>query len=331
MASKVALKVKGIWVEKFGGTDVMKFQNIEVPAPHEGQVRVLIRACGLNFIDIYQRRGEYPVQLPYTPGLEASGVVDEVGAGVTGFKPGDRVAYTGQPGAYSQACNVKASSLIHLPAEMSFEQGASFPLQGMTAHYLINEYRKPTKGETVVIHAAAGGMGLLLVRWAKHLGARVIGTVSNEKKAEIAKEAGCDDVILYSTQDWVAETQNLTEGRGAELIIDGVGKTTFPGNLEAAALRGTIVIYGAASGPADPIAPNLLQRKSLTVAGGSLFNYLLNRDELEMRSRDVLEGLREGWLKLNISQVIPLEDAGMAHEALESRKSIGKIVLTTGE
>ncbi len=331
MSTKVALKVKGIWVEKFGGIDVMKYQTVEIPPPSAGHVRVKIKAAGLNFIDIYQRRGEYPVQLPYTPGLEASGVVEEVGEGVTGFKTGDRVAYTGQPGAYAQACNVKASSLIHLPDDMTFEQGASFPLQGMTAHYLINEYRKPKRGDTVLIHAAAGGMGLLLCQWAKHLGARVIGTVSNEKKAQQAKDAGCDDVILYSTQDWVAETQKLTEGHGVELIIDGVGKTTFKGNLEAAALRGTIVIYGLASGPAEPVAPNLLQRKSLTIAGGSLFNYLLNRDELEMRSKDVLQGIRDGWLKLTISQVLPLEDAGMAHELLESRKSVGKLILTTGE
>src|SRR5215813_9408106 len=233
----VATKVKGIWVEKHGGPEVMSFQDIEIASPGPGQALVRIHASGVNFIDIYQRRGRYAVELPYTPGLEASGVVEEVGEGVDVVKPGDRVAYTGQPGAYAELSLVKVGSLIPLPEDMTFEQGAAFPLQGMTAHYLINEFRRPQEGDTVLIHAAAGGMGLLLVQWAKHLGARVIGTVSTEEKARIAREAGADEVILYTRQDFVDEAKRLTDGKGVELIIDGVGKTTFAGNLDAAALR----------------------------------------------------------------------------------------------
>lgn len=324
----VATKVKGILIEKFGGPEVMCFQDVEIPAPGPGQALVRIHAAGVNFIDIYQRRGEYPVKLPYTPGLEAAGVVEQVGEDVTVVKPGDRVAYTGQPGAYAQLSLVKANSLIPLPDDMCFERGAAFPLQGMTAHYLINEYRRPRPGETVLIHAAAGGMGLLLVQWVKHLGARVIGTVSTEEKAAIAREAGADDIILYTRQDFVAETLRLTGDKGAELIIDGVGKTTFAGNLKCAAVRGNIVIFGAASGPADPIAPNSLQQRSLTVSGGSLFNYLLSRDELLRRATDVLAGIRDGWLKLRVDHVFPLKEADRAHEQLEGRKTTGKIILS---
>ncbi len=324
----VATKVKSIRVEKYGGPEVMSFQDVEVPPPGPGQALVRIHAAGVNFIDIYQRRGSYPVKLPYTPGLEASGVVEEVGEGVDDIKPGDRVAYTGQPGAYAQLSLVKASSLIPLPPDLSFEQGAAFPLQGMTAHYLMNEFRRPQQGDTVLIHAAAGGMGLLLVQWAKHLGARVLGTVSTEEKARIAREAGADEVILYTTQDFVAETMRLTADKGAELIIDGVGQTTFAGNLKCAAVRGNVVIFGAASGEAEPIAPNSLQLRSLTVSGGSLFNYLLNREELMTRAVDVIAGIGQGWLKLRIDHVLPLSDANRAHELLEGRKTAGKIVLT---
>lgn len=319
--------MKGIIIEKNGGPDVMQFMELSLQKPGPGQARVKLMAAGLNFIDIYQRRGDYPVQLPYTPGLEGSGVVEEVGADVTVVKPGDRVAYTSQPGAYAEGSLVKADSLIPLPEKLSFEEGAAFPLQGMTAHYLIHEFRKVQKGDNVLIHAAAGGMGLLLVQWAKHLGARVLGTVSTEEKAKAAKDAGADEIIFYNKEDFVAATKRLTNDQGVELIIDGVGKTTFAGNLNAAARRGTVVIFGSASGPAEPIAPNSLQAKSITVAGGSLGNYLLTREELLYRANDVLKGIQEGWLKLRIDHVLPLAQAQEAHTLLETRKSIGKIIL----
>ncbi len=319
--------MKAIQMNCFGGTEVLEIQEVAIGEPEKGQVLVSIKAAGVNFIDIYQRRGTYPVKLPYVPGLEAAGVVEAIGEGVTEFKPGDRVAYVHKPGSYAEQCLVDADSLIKLPKELSFEQGAAFPLQGMTAHYLLHEFRKVKKGDVVLIHAAAGGMGLLLVQWAKHLGARVIGTVSTEEKAKIAKEAGASDVILYTRQNFADEVMRLTDKHGADLIIDGVAKTTFPDNFKAAALRGTIVIFGAASGPADPILPNDLMKRSLTVSGGSLFNYILNRQELLMRANAVLEGIQAGWLTLNISETIPLSNAGEAHRRLEDRSSVGKILL----
>jgi NADPH2:quinone reductase len=321
-------RMKAIQIEQPGDSTVLKLQDLPKPVPAAGQALVRLHAAGLNFIDIYRRRGHYPVKLPYTPGLEGAGIVDSVGDGVTVVKPGDRVAYTGQPGAYAEYSVVDAQSLIPIPEDLSWEQAAAFPLQGMTAHYLINEYRVPKKGDTVLIHAAAGGMGLLLVQWAKHLGARVLGTVSSAEKAAMAKQNGADEVILYTETNFVDEVKRLTDGKGAHLTIDGVGKTTFTANLDAAAKRGTIVIFGQASGLAEPLAPNDLQKKSLTVSGGSLFNYLDTREELLMRANDVLEGIRKGWLKLNIGKVFPLEQAKEAHEALESRNSIGKIILT---
>ena len=322
--------MKAIEVRQFGGPEVLHLREAEIGQPGPGQARVRVMAAGVNFVDIYHRRGSFPRQLPFTPGLEGAGVVEAVGEGVNHVQPGTRVAYTGQPGAYAEASLVQDGSLIPLPEGLSWEEAASFPLQGMTAHYLIHEFRTLKPGVVALIHAAAGGMGLLLVQWAHHLGARVIGTVSTEEKARAAREAGADEVILYTQKDFVTETKRLTGGRGADLIIDGVGKTTFAGNLEAAALRGHIVIYGMASGPADPIGPNSLMGKSLSVSGGSLGNYIANREDLLRRAQDVLEGMRAGWLKLRLDKVLPLAQAAEAHELLEGRKVIGKVVLRTG-
>lgn len=322
--------VRAIVVEQYDGPDVLRVNDVVLERPGPGQALVRLAMAGVNFVDIYQRRGTYPRPLPFIPGLEGAGLVEEIGEGVTNVKPGDRVAYTGQPGSYAEASLVQAGSLIPLPEAMSFEQGAAFPLQGMTAHYLIHEYRKPRSGDVVLIHAAAGGMGLLLVQWARHLGARVIGTVSTEEKAKAARQGGATDVIRYTEQDFVAETKRLTNGHGADLIIDGVGKTTFKGNLEAAALRGHIVIFGASSGPADPIVPNSLMVRSLSLSGGSLQNYLLTREELMCRANDVIEGIENGWLKLRIFRILPLAEAAEAHRLLENRQTIGKILLSTG-
>lgn len=320
--------IQAIRNERYGGSEVLQLQQVSLPAPGPGQARVRLYAAGLNFIDIYRRRGDYPTDLPITPGLEGSGVVESIGEGVTEVAVGDRVAFTGQPGTYAEACNVEASKLVPLPDSMSFVEGAAFPLQGMTAHYLINEYTKPRPDMVVLIHAAAGGMGLLLCQWAKHLNAKVIGTVSTKEKAELALQAGCDHVINYAEQDFVTEVKRITANSGAELIIDGVGKDTFPGDLEAVSLRGTIVVFGSASGRAEPVSPNVFQQKSIRVCGGSLFNYLLDRDELLMRAHDVTHAIKSGWLKLNIHQEFPLKDAAKAHDMLESRKSTGKIILT---
>ncbi len=321
--------MKAIQISQYGAPDVLRVQDVTIGKPAKGQALVRIMFAGVNFIDVYQRRGTYPVKLPAILGYEASGIVEEVGADVQNVRPGDRVAYVHEPGSYAEKNLVIAENLIKLASELSFEQGAAFPLQGMTAHYLLHEFRKIKPNDIVLIHAAAGGMGLLLVQWAKHLGAKVFGTVSTEEKAKIAKDAGADEIIFYTKDDFATEIKRLTNGHGADLIIDGVAKTTFEGNLKAAALRGNIVIFGAASGPADPISPNVLMGQSLTVSGGSLFNYLLNKEELHMRANAVIEGILQGWLNLRIDEVFPLEDAAKAHQKLEDRKTSGKVLLKT--
>jgi NADPH2:quinone reductase len=318
---------KAIRVSQFGGPEVLKIAEVPEPAPARGQALVRIKASGINFIDIYQRRGEEPEELPYTPGLEASGIVESVGEGVDKVKPGDRVAYTSQMGAYAEASVVQAQRLIPLPADFSFEQGAAFPCQGMTAHYLLHAFRTVKPGDVVLIHAAAGGMGLLLVQWAKHLGALVIGTVSTEEKAKAALEAGANHVIFYNRQNFVTETRRLTDDHGADLIIDGVGGTTFEGDLEVAALRGHVVVYGEAGGLAKAVGPYELQNKSLTVSGALLSHFTLTRDELLMRADAVLSEIKAGRLRLRTDHAFSLAEAAQAHRLLEGRQSIGKVLL----
>jgi NADPH2:quinone reductase len=324
--------MKAIKISVNGDADVLKLtDSAPVPLPGAGEALVKIHAAGVNFVDIYQRWGFYPVKLPFIPGLEAAGVVEAVGEKVTEFRSGDRVAYTGHLGSYSEYTTIDAARLVPLPEGLSFAEGAAFPLQGMTAHYLIHEFRKPKPGDTVLVHAAAGGVGGLLVQWAKRLGAAVIGTVGTEEKAAAVREAGADHVIIYTGQDFAAETKRLTGGRGAELILDGVGKSTFPGDLEAVAIRGHVVVYGAASGTADPVVPNNLMPKSISLSGGSLPNFTATREELLRRSGDVLNAVREGWMKLRIDRVLQLAEAEKAHRLLEGRQSTGKIVLKVAE
>jgi NADPH2:quinone reductase len=321
--------MKAIRVEKHGGPEVLELEDIApIEEPGPGQAVVRIVAAGVNFMDVSQRSGSYPREVPFTPGAEGAGVVESVGEGVGNVKPSDRVAFTGVPGAYAEAAVADASRLIPLPDDFSFDEGAAFPLQGLTAHYLIHEFRKPKRGDFVLIHAAAGGVGGLLVQWARHLGATVIGTTSNEEKARAAREAGAEHVVVYSDEDFVAETKRITKGHGADLIIDGVGKTTFKGDLEAVAVRGQIVIFGATSGPADPIAPNSLMPRAVSVSGGSLQNFIRTREELMRRANDVIEAIHQGWLKLKISAVMPLAQASKAHELLENRRTQGKLVLS---
>lgn len=319
--------MKAIRISQYGGPNVLKIQDVQLGKPGRGQALLSLKASGINFVDIYQRRGFIPVSLPYIPGLEGAGIVEAVGEGVKNVKPGDRVAYVHELGSYAEQTLINSELLIPIPAELSFEQGAAFPLQGMTAHYLIHEFRTIKPNDIILIHAAAGGMGLLLVQWAKHLGARVLGTTSTAEKAEIAKKAGADEVILYTKKNFAAEVMRLTNSHGADLIIDGVGKSTFKDNLEAATLRGNIVVFGAASGPADPISPNVLMNRSLTVSGGSLANFILTSQELMKRAKAVIAGIQEGWLKLRIDSVFPLEKAAEAQQKLEERKTTGKVIL----
>jgi len=320
--------MKTIEVEKTGGPDVLHIQDIgglEPPGPGQALVRIVY--AGVNFVDVGQRRGTYPREVPFTPGVEAAGVVESVGDDAPWVKPGDRVAYTGEPGAYAEASLVRADRLILLPDDISFEQGAAFPLQGMTAHYLIHEFKLPGPGDFVLIHAAAGGVGLHLVQWAKRLGANIIGTVSTEEKAGIALDAGADHVILYTKHDFAIETRRLTNGRGADLIIDGVGKSTFKGDMNTVAIRGQIIMFGATSGPADPISPNALTGRSISISGGSLPSFISTREELLHRASEVIQGIREGWLRLKIDRILDLSEAAEAHRMLESRETSGKILL----
>ncbi|HSW94125.1 MAG TPA: quinone oxidoreductase, partial [Gammaproteobacteria bacterium] len=294
--------MRAIQIGQQGDASVLQVkEDVPVPIPGKGEALVRLKAAGLNFIDIYMRKGQYPTAMPYIPGLEGAGIVEAIHGDVRDVKIGDRVAYTGAVGSYAEYNIVKADQLIPLPDDITFEQGAAFPLQGMTAHYLVHDYYPITSRDTVLVHAAAGGVGLLLVQWIKHLGATVIGTVSTDEKAKLARDAGADHVILYDRQDFVEETKKFTQGRGADYIIDGVGKTTFTHDLDAVRRRGVICIFGSASGPAEPIAPNVLQKKSIVLAGGSLFNSLDTRQELLGRAGAVLKGIREGWLQLNIN------------------------------
>ena len=325
--------MKAVQIKEYGAPEVLQFQEVaDLTTPATGQARVRLVVAGLNYVDVYHRRdGAYIESLPFPLilGQEGAGIVEAIGAGVETVKVGDRVAYCMVFGSYTEAINVPIDRLIPLPDDITFEQGAAFPLQGITAQYLLHDYVKLQADKTVLVHAAAGGVGLLVVQWAKQLGARVIGSVSTEAKAQMIKEAGADDVILYTEQDFVAEIKRLTAGRGADLVLDSVGRATFAGSLEAAATWGTVVSYGWSSGLPEPVLPASLIARSLKVAGGNIPNAIATREALLRRANDVIEGIRAGWLNLHIDSVLPLQEAAKAHQRLESRASIGKILLRT--
>jgi NADPH2:quinone reductase len=324
--------MKTIQVAKYGGPEELQLQEVAQPKPGAGEALVRVHAAGVNYADIYFRNGTLarPIPFPFTLGIEGAGEIEAVGEGVSELKRGDRVAYAaGGLGSYAEYDVVKAEHLAPLPDGVSFHDGAAIILQGITAHYLVHEFYPIKPGSTVLVHAAAGGMGLLLVQWVKHMGAAVIGTVSTDEKAKIAREAGADNVILYTKQDFAEEVKKLTGGAGVDFVIDGVGKTTFTKNLDALKPRGWATVFGMPSGLADPLAPNSLSRKSLTISGVSLSHYTATRDEVLRRARDVFAGLREGWLKLHIYRTFPLAQAAEAHQLLESRQTAGKLTLKT--
>ncbi len=324
--------MKAIRVAKYGDPSVLKMEDIPQPKPGAGEALVRVDAVGVNYADIYFRNGSarLPIPFPFTPGIEGAGVVESVGDGIGDVKPGDRVAYaTRNVGSYAEYQVVSTSQLAPLPKDVSFEDGAAVILQGLTAHYLLHEFYPIKRGSTVLVHAAAGGMGLLLVQWLKHMGAVAIGTVSTEEKAKVARQAGADFVIVYTKQDFVDGVKSVTDGQGVDYVIDGVGKTTFTKNFDALKNRGWATVFGMASGPADPVVPNSLMMKSLTISGGALFNYMVTRGELLRRANDVFAGLREGWLKLHIDRTFPLAQAAEAHRVLEGRQTVGKLILKT--
>jgi len=306
----------------------MKLEEMAAPAPAAGQAQVKLEACGVNYIDVYFRTGAYKAPLPLTPGMEGAGTVTAVGPGVSDVKVGDRVAWTGVIGSYAQMLAVPSDRLVALPDKLTFKDGAAAMLQGLTAHYLVTSTWPLKKGETALVQAAAGGMGLLLCQMAKMRGATVIGTVSTEEKAALAKEAGADHVIIYTKQDFEPEVKRITDGAGVHVVYDGVGQTTFDKGINCLRPRGLMALFGAASGPVPPLDLQILNaRGSLFVTRPSLNHHIAARSELLERAGDVLGWVRDGKVKLRVEHQFPLAEAAEAHRALEGRKTTGKILL----
>ena len=321
--------MKAIRVHEPGDASVLTLEEIPDPVPGPGEALVRIEAVGVNFIEVYQREGLYPMQRPYTPGREGAGTVVAVGEGVTLVRVGDNVASESLNGSYAELATAKADRLVVLPEELDAQAGAAAMLQGMTAHYLATATYPLSPGEWCVIHAAAGGVGLCLCQIAAHRGARIIGTVSNAEKAKLATEAGAQKVILYTEEDFAPKVRRHTEGRGAHVVYDSVGKDTFQGSLDCLAVRGMLVLFGQSSGPVPPFDPQLLNRKgSLFLTRPTLGHYVATRDELVTRAEEVLGWVADGSLRLRIDRTVPLADAADAHRALEARKTAGKVLLT---
>lgn len=320
--------MKAIQVQKTGGPEALKLVDLPIPTAKPNQAVVQIKASGVNFVDVYFREGRYPAAVPFVSGSEAAGVVTEVGSDVKSLKVGDRVASTNFLGAYAEYAAVPADRLVKIPDGVDFRQAAAVMLQGMTAHYLLYGSYPVKPGETALVHAAAGGVGLLLVQMAKRIGARVIGTAGSEMKAELARKAGADEVILYGEKDFEAETKRLTDGKGVNVVYDGVGKDTFEKGLNVLRPRGYMVLFGAASGPVPPFdLIKLSQKGSLFVTRPTLNHYIITRDELEQRAGDVLNMVAKGEVKLRMEHTYPLGQAHQSHIDLEGRKTTGKLLL----
>ena len=320
--------MKAIRVQQFGGLEALKVEEVSVPDPGEGEARVKIEAIGVNFLDIYQRIGRYQGSPPFTLGQEAAGIVDAVGPNVTDIKAGDRVAYASVQGSYAEYAIVPAWRLVPIPAGVDVGQATAAMVQGMTAHYLALSTYPLKQGETALVHAAGGGTGQLLVQVAKRCGARVIGTASTEEKAALAREAGADEVILYTQADFEAEVKRLTNSVGVEVVYDSVGKDTFDKSLNCLKRRGTMVLYGASSGAVSPIDPQILNAKgSLYLTRPYIGHYTADRAELLGRANDVFNWIATGELKVRIDKIFPLAEAPEAHRYLEGRQSKGKILL----
>ncbi|EML1598933.1 quinone oxidoreductase 1 [Burkholderia cenocepacia] len=320
---------KAIRYDQPGGPDVMKWVDVEVGAPKAGEVRIRQHAVGLNYIDVYFRTGLYPQQLPAGLGMEAAGEVTAVGDGVTAFKAGDRVAYVGQPpGAYAQERVMPAERVVKLPDGISYDDAASVMLQGLTAHYLLRRTYPVKAGDTILIHAAAGGVGLLVCQWAKALGATVIGTVGSDEKAELAKAHGCDHPIVYTRENFTQRVKEITNGAGVPVVYDSIGKDTYIGSLDSLAPLGYFVSFGNASGPLPPIdSKEFSSRGSLFFTRPTLFSYIAKRADLEAAAAELFDVILSGKVKTNINQRYPLAEVGRAHADLEARKTTGSTIL----
>ena len=320
--------MKAIQVSQTGGPEALVLKDVPAPKTKANDAVVQIKAAGVNFIDVYFREGRYAAQVPFVNGQEAAGVVTEVGDDVTEVQPGDRVAYTGVIGSYAEYAAVPANRLVKIPDALSFEQAAAAMLQGMTAHYLLHSTYKLQAGETALIHAAAGGVGLLLVQMAKKIGARVIGTAGTNEKAQLARDAGADECIVYTEADFETETRRLTDGKGVHVVYDGVGKATFDKDLNVLLPRGYLVLFGGSSGAVPPFdLIKLSQKGSLYITRPTLVSYIATREELDWRATDVLGMIVSGDLNLRIHKEYPLAEAAQAHRDLEGRKTTGKLLL----
>jgi NADPH2:quinone reductase len=320
--------MKAVRPKQAGGPEVLQLGEFPTPVPSGTQVLIRTEAIGVNFIDVYTRSGQYQMQPPILVGVEGAGVVEQVGEGVTTVRPGERVAWTGFPGSYATHVVMPAERTIPVPDGVDSQLAAALLLQGLTAHYLTHSTFALQAGQTALVHAAAGGVGLLLVQIAKRKGARVIGTVSTPKKAELAKQAGADSVILYGEQDFEAESCQLTAGRGVDVVYDSVGKTTFDKSLRSLRPRGMLVLFGQSSGAVSPIDPQTLAAKgSLFLTRPTLGHYTATREELLSRANDLFAWVKSGELKVRIDRTFPLAEAAAAHSALESRETTGKLLL----
>ena len=320
--------MKAIQVKQPGGPEAMELVDLPVPQPKANEAVVKLSASGVNFIDVYFREGRYKALPPFVLGQEGTGVVSAVGTDVTTVRKGDRVAWTGVMGSYAEYAAVPADRLVPIPDGVTDQQAAAAMLQGMTAHYLSHDTYPLKRGETALVHAAAGGVGLLLVQMAHHIGARVIGTVSTDEKAKLAREAGADEIILYTQSDFEAETKRLTGGKGVDVVYDSVGKTTFEKGLNVLRPRGMMVLFGGSSGAVPPFDPIVLTQKgSLFLTRPSLGSYIATREELMARSGSVFGMIAAGKLKLRIAHTFPIAEAQQAHRDLEGRKTTGKLLL----
>ena len=320
--------MKAIQVKQTGGPDALQYVEIEEPSPGDHEVLVENKAMGINFIDIYHRTGLYPKDLPFVPGVEAAGIVKSTGKNVTQWQAGDHVAYTGVPGTYAEYTIAPENKLVKLPENINHESAAAIMLQGMTAHYLSRSTYPLKKGDTCLIHAAAGGVGLLLVQMAKISDAFIIGTVSTQEKAEKVLSAGADEIIIYTEKDFEEEVKRITNEKGVDVVYDSVGKDTFDKSLNILKQLGFMVLFGQSSGPVPKFDPTILNNKgSLFLTRPSLFHYISSREQLDARAQDLFQWINEGRLKVKIHEKIPLKEASEAHKLLESRKTSGKLIL----
>ena len=320
---------KAIRIQQPGGPEVLQWQDVEVGAPGVGEVRLKQHAVGLNFIDVYHRSGLYPLEMPSGIGLEGAGVVETVGTDVSDYAVGDRVAYAAPPiGAYAESRLIPAHRLVKMPDDIDFQTAAAMMLQGMTTQYLIRRTYRVQSGDTVLFHAAAGGVGLIACQWLKHLGATIIGTVSSDAKAELAKAHGCDYPVVYTRENFVARVKEITQGEGVSVVYDSVGKDTWEGSLNSLRKMGMLVSFGNASGAVDPFPPGMLAAKgSLFLTRPTLMDYTAKREDLLATAQDLFAMVSSGAVKINVNQTYPLAEAAQAHRDLEARKTTGSTVL----